>query len=182
MKRLYLNDLSDEELMVLYQNGTEMAFRILYERHSSKIFGFLKKRVKKEEKVAEIYQEVFIKIHRSKHLYNKTLPLLPWLFTVTRSVMLDEFKKDKNFKYADNFDLEKLPAAAVSFSDRQRDVNTLIQNLPENQKIAVQMRYMDDKTFEEIAQTLKTTPVNVRQILGRGLKHLKDLIGEGGQS
>ncbi len=172
-----MTESSDEELMALYQNGAEAAFRILYERHSAKIYNYLQKRVVRKEKVTEIYQDVFVKLHKSKSLYNLTLPLLPWLFTITRSVLIDEFKKDKNFKYNDNFDLEKIPAALPADCEQHHsEVGNLIQSLPEAQKKVVQLRYVDEKTFAEIAEILKTTPLNVRQILSRGIKRLKQLI------
>lgn len=175
--------MTDEQLMEMYQNGSEKAFSILYDRHSSKIFGFLKKRVQKEEKVTDIYQEVFVKIHKSKHLYNKSFPLLPWIFTITRTVMLDELKKDKNINLAIDIDLDSLPSSPTDFS-LVNDNKTLgeaaasVQRLPEAQKLAIQMRYVDDKTFEEIALSLQTTPVNVRQLISRGVKRLKELLGE----
>jgi len=177
-----LNELTDEELMVMYQNGNETAFLILYERHASKIFSFLKKRLKKDEAVTDVYQEVFIKIHRAKHLYNKSFPVLPWLFTITKTTMLDELKKDKNFKYADNVDLDLLPAIDTVAPTQPSDLNLFIQKLPDSQKIAVQMRYIDEKTFDEIAVSLKTSSSNVRQILSRGVKRLKELMREGGPS
>jgi len=71
---------SDEELMVMYQTGSEEAFDSLYRRHSEKIYGFLRRRVWNDERAAELYQEVFLKMHRSKQLYNKSLPALPWMF------------------------------------------------------------------------------------------------------
>ncbi len=168
--------------MVMYQNGIESGFQGLYERHSSRIYNFLKKRVRNEEKLAEIYQEVFVKIHKSKSLYNRTLPVLPWFFTITRSVMLDSFKKDKNFKYSDNFDFNTITATPGPDAENLSKVSELIQNLPNLQKKAVQMRYVDEKTFDEIAAALNTTPLNVRQIISRGIKHLKTLVTDGGKS
>lgn len=176
-----LENLTDEELMVMYQNGAENAFQILYIRHSSKVFGFLKSRIRQTEKMTDIYQEVFIKIHKSKHLYNKTLPVLPWIFTITKSVMIDELRKDRKSKLIDDFDIDKIPAL-VSESIFIGEAEALIQNLPEAQKVALQMRYVDDKTFQEIAKSLKTSPMNVRQIVSRGIKRLKELMTEGDQS
>lgn len=178
-----LENLTDEELMLMYQSGTENAFQVLYARHSSKIYGFLKKRLAPGEKVTDVYQEVFLKIHRSKHLYNKSLPALPWIFTITKSVFLDAVKKDKNFKYTDNYDLDKIKAESNETRNLSDDTALIaIENLPDTQKIAVQMRYVEDKTFDEIAESLKTSPTNVRQIVSRGIKRLKELINEGGQS
>ena len=177
-----LENLTDEELMLMYQSGAEKAFQALYARHSSKVFGFLKRRLSPEEKVTDVYQEVFLKIHRSKHLYNKSLPALPWIFTITKSVLLDAVKKDKNFKYVDNFNLEQIKAELKDNSVLAEGAVLAIKGLPAAQKTAVQMRYVEDKTFDEIAESLKTSPANVRQIVSRGIKRLKDLINEGGQS
>lgn len=172
---------TDEQLMKLYQNGEDSAFRVLYDRHSSKVYGFLNKRIRDKEKVAEIYQEVFIKLHRSKDLYKSDLPLLPWIFTVTRSVMLDELRKNKNIEVVNIDDVENKLAAEIP-KDSTSDVLDLLQNLPEPQRQALEMRYVKDKTFEEIAESLNIKPINARQVISRGLKKLRELIGEGGKS
>lgn len=172
---MLIENLTDEELMQLYQNGSEEAFKILYTRLESKVYGFLKSRIRQAEKVADIYQDVFIKIHRSKHLYNKSLPVLPWIFTITRSVMIDELRKEKKSQLIDDFDLEQIPAV-LNEAQFNGEATLLIQNLPDQQKTALQMRYVDDKTFAEIAESLKTSPMNVRQIISRGIKRLKELM------
>ncbi len=69
---MHLADLTDEDLMARYQLGSEEAFAILYRRHSPKVFGFIKRRIYQSELISEIFQEVFVKMHKSKHLYNRT--------------------------------------------------------------------------------------------------------------
>ena len=59
------------------------------------------------------------------------------------------------------------------------DFATQLQNIPAKQKIAIEMRYVEEKTFEDIARVLKTSEVNVRQLLSRGLNRLKQLVREG---
>ncbi len=172
---------TDEQLMKLYQNGEDSAFRVLYERHSSKVYGFLSKRIRDKEKVAEIYQDVFIKLHKSKDLYKSSLPLLPWMFTVTRSVMLDELRKNKNIEIVNIDDVENLLVADIT-NDSGSDLLDLLQSLPEPQRQALEMRYVKDNTFEEIAESLNIKPINARQVISRGLKKLRELIGEGGKS
>lgn len=175
-------ELTDEQLMKLYQNGEEEAFKILYERHSSKVFGFLKNRIRNDQKVSEIYQEVFIKIHKSKNLYNDTLPLLPWIFTITKTVMIDELRKEKKVTFISDENLDKIPAR----ENVQPEIFTLAAEklalLPQTQKVAVEMRYLNDQTFEQIAESLKVSPANARQIISRGVKRLRELIAEGGKS
>lgn len=165
--------------MVLYKNGAEQAFKILYARHAGKIFGFIKKRIKNEEKARDIFQEVFSKIHRSKHLYNNTLPALPWIFTVTRTTLLDSLRKDKNAKNEVEIDFDTLPAEEKNFETSA--VNELVPELSKlsaTQRAAIELRYVEEKTFEEIAKELKTSELNVRQIISRGIKRIKELVGE----
>lgn len=170
-------NLTDEDLMALYQEGSEDAFKELYSRHSGKVFGYLRARTRSAEEATDLFQEVFVKIHRSKHLYNRSLPLIPWVFSVTHSVLVDGHRshKRKNEILDYNFDqIKSEPAQETSATALQ----PLLANLPKNQARALQMRYLDEKTFEEIAKTLKTSPINVRQIVSRGIKNLKRLMNK----
>lgn len=171
-----LEALSDEELMVMYQNGSEEAFKALYNRHSEKIYGFLRKKVWNMERTDELYQEVFLKMHRSKQLYNKSLPVLPWIFSITKSVLVDGLRVDQKVKrdseYSEQFFTEEL-------ENSEAEVKELISQLPKNQRRVIEMRYIDEKTFEEIASTLDTTSQNARQIVSRTLAKLKSIAAKG---
>lgn len=167
---------TDEVLMSLYQGGSEEAFRMLYDRHSGKIFGYLKSRVGSEEFAADLFQDVFIKIHKSKSLYNKSLPVLPWFFSITQSVMIDGLRHKGRKKEIFGQDLDQVTSDEKSETQSSVDIIPLINKLPKNQKTAVQMRYVDEKTFEEIATALKTSPVNVRQMMSRSVRQLKVLL------
>lgn len=169
-------DATDEELMVEYQNGSEEAFRILYDRHSGKIFGYLKSRTRSEQLASDMIQEVFIKIHKSKHLYNHLFPTLPWLFSITNSVMIDGLRRESRKKEIFNQDPDQYAFPAESDSESRSALMPLLQELPEHQQVALQMRYIDEKTFEEISERLNTSPTNVRQLISRGVKQLKKIV------
>ncbi len=173
---------SDEQLMILYQNGDEAAFAILYERHSSKIFGFIKSRIRTSERCQDIFQQVFMKIHKSKHLYNKSHPLLPWLFTITKNTIVDDARKIKKYSNQIQIDDLQIAAPALEVGFKLDDITLQLEQIPLKQRSVIEMRYADEKTFEDIAQVLKTSDANVRQLLSRGLKRLKQLIKEGDNS
>ena len=107
---LFRGDETDEILMALYQDGAEEAFASLYNRHSGKVFGYLKSRVRSEQDAKDLFQEVFIKIHKSKHLYNRTLPVLPWIFSVTHSVLIGGTRKADRKNEVLGFNFDKVPA------------------------------------------------------------------------
>lgn len=173
-----LDHLSDEELMVMYQNGSEEAFQTLYRRHSEKVYGFLRGRVWNDERAAELYQDVFLKMHRSKQLYNKSLPALPWIFSITKSVLVDGLRTDKKAKR----DLEFVIEPMVAGSERTvAEVTDLLAHLPQDQRKAIELRYVDEKTFEEIAASLDTTSQNARKIVSRAVAKLKTFASQKGE-
>lgn len=179
---MLLHSKTDEELMILYQKGTEEAFRLLYDRHSSKVLGFIMSKVRSEEKAHDIFQEVFVKIHKSKHLYNRSLPFLPWLFTITKNAIVDEMRKSAKEKSQVNIEDLNLEAPGIKPELGLKEVLPYLEALPENQQQAVKLRYVEEKTFDEISMILKTSPMNVRQLVSRGVQRMKELFQEGEKS
>ena len=177
-----LNQKSDEQLMILYQNGTEAAFKMLFDRHSSKIFGFIKNRLKAPEQCQDVFQEVFMKIHKSKHLYNKSHPVLPWLFTITKNAIVDHFRKAKKTLNQIQIDDLEIAAPIMDAAFSLSDVSSYMSEIPAKQRTVIEMRYTDEKTFADIAEVLETSDVNVRKLLSRGLSRLKQLIKESEKS
>lgn len=161
---------TDEQLMAAYREGDPQAFDELYRRHSPKVWGFLVKRISNEGLREEVFQEVFLKLHRSKHLYDPSLSFAPWLFTVTRSVMNDAFRKGlRQVPLSDQpEDLDHFEAPTNSPSETPD-----LSQLTKAQKVAVELRYFEEKSFEEIAEILETSSLNVRQLISRALKKLR---------
>jgi RNA polymerase sigma-70 factor (ECF subfamily) len=158
-----------------YRNGDAMAFEILYRRYAPQVIGYLTKKCRSEKLAQDLAQEVFMKLHRSKHQYLQALPFAPWLFSITRSVFLDSAKKRS---LEDTIGPEKFDQMS---SPEEKDSEKMdLGSLPEFQKQAVAMRIYDEATFEEIAVKLSTSPENARQLFSRGLKNLKSAFAKGG--
>jgi RNA polymerase sigma-70 factor, ECF subfamily len=181
---MFQKDLKDEELMTFYQNGSEDAFKELYSRHSGKVLGYLRSRAKSDELIADLFQEVFVKMHKSKHQYNKSQPFLPWVFSITHSVLIDVFRKVERKKEVFVFDFDQLQSdSELQISEKEiNSLDSVLSPLTKNQQEVLQMRYVEEKTFEEIAKQLKTTPLNVRQIISRAIRKIKNFVNEGGKS
>lgn len=173
-----LNDLSDEELMTMYQSGAEDAFLILYGRHAEKIYGFLRARVWNAEKANELFQDVFLKVHRSKQLYNQSLPALPWIFSITKSVLNDGLRAEKKARRDSENGVDD---QTLNDQHTMADVTDLLSRLPENQRRAIELRYINEQTFEEIAASLETTSENARKIVSRAFAKLRSFANEKGE-
>ena len=175
-----LDELSDEELMVLYQKGHAEAFDQLYRRYADRVYGYLRKRLRDPQAVNDVFQASFLKLHRSRNQFNSTFTLAPWLFTVVRTTLFD-WQKDRQNKV---LQVELDEEIFVQLSPVPEPVATLARTdllrLPVSQRSAIEMRYFEDLSFAEIANRLETTPGNVRQLVSRGIRNLKSFFLKAG--
>lgn len=169
-----LKDRSDEELMTLYQSGDYTAFECLYERHSGRVFQYLKGKVSADA-AKDLLQETFLKVHRSRDQYLAQYPFLPWLFTVARNSLNDLLKSSDQKVIrievnADTLSGTLLPIAA------EHDLSAALNGLPHVQRRAIELRYMNEWSFEKIAEEMGTTPENSRKIISRGIKKIRSFL------
>ncbi len=164
---------SDEDLMKSYVKDDAMAFEILYQRYSGKVLGYLIQKTRSKVLAEDLTQDVFLKLHRSRGLYNPDLDFAPWLFTIARSVFLDSVKRRSLEDLTEAKDFEQIPAVIES-----EKASLDLSSLPEIQKKVVGLRVYEEATFEEIAEKLSTTPQNIRQIFSRAVKNLKSIFGK----
>ncbi len=157
--------------MLAYQLGDELAFRELYNRHAQKVLAFLRLKLREESVAHDVFQSTFLKLHRSKHLYNPSLPFSPWIFTICRNEVIDFVRKQKHA-------YEELKEETTDITNRAAHGEINLDVLTQEQQTAVRMRYSSDSSFEEIANALNTSPVNARKIISRSLKYLRGYYGK----
>lgn len=164
---------SDEVLMQAYQNGDNRAFELLFQRHSSRVYGFLLNQLKDRAQADDVFQGTFLKLHKARRHYDPSFPFGPWLFTVCKSVLVDHFRR----KGRNREDLrEDLIAAAVDERTQEKSGPAVsLEGLPANQRVAIELRFGDELSFEAIAKKLETSPANVRQLVSRGIQKLRSL-------
>lgn len=167
--------------MVLYQRGDFQAFERLYERHSGRVFQYLTTKIANTAQAQDLLQDVFMKVHRSRAQYTPEYPFLPWIFTIARNSVTDFLKSAQRREIAGlaPATFEVLTAAVAETNATEYDLAHAIGTLPPEQKKAIELRYLSDWSFEKIAEEMKTTPVNSRQIISRGIKKIRSLLDGG---
>ena len=98
---------------------------------------------------------------------------MPWFFSITRSVLIDAKRKSKSHKEIFGADFDQIEAIGVQENESITSLSEPLRALSTSQQEAIRMRYVDEKTFEEIADRLKTSPANVRQMISRGVRQIK---------
>ena len=90
--RSTLRAMADEELFQRYTQGEEAGFRELVERYEPRIQGFLRKRLNDEERVADLTQDTFLRIHRARESYDPGRKFSTWIHTIANNLLKNEFR------------------------------------------------------------------------------------------
>ena len=172
-----LNQLTDEELVKLYEIGNNQAFEILLLRYKSKVYTYIYLIVRSRELAEDIFQDTFIKAIATiqQGRYVESGKFLGWLNRIAHNLIIDHFRrvKNENTFSADAVDYDIVNNAKLSeksvedtLSNEQvlADVVHLIDLLPASQQKVIRMRYFEDLSFKEIAER---TDVSINTALGR---------------
>lgn len=183
--------LSDQQLLSAYLSGDKSAISILIERHSKRVLDYIRMMVKNNEIADDIYQETFIKVVRfiDDGRYTDNGKFLSWVLRIAHNQVIDHFRQTKQQnnlseadagydilntkKFADNTVEDKMVIQQI-----ENDLRKLVENLPEEQREVVMMRYFGDLSFKEIAEQ---TNVSINTALGRmryALINLRKMIKE----
>ena len=160
-----------EDLMIRYQRQSPgdayEAFSELYARYSGKVYGFLKKKTTNTADSEDLLQRVFIKVHESKHLYKDKYKFEQWLFVIARTQVLDHFRATK--RYRERIEKNEL----YSQEEDKRENNFDLTNLAEDQKELLEMKYIDELSYQEISKLLNRSEVSLRKTVSRLISRLK---------
>jgi RNA polymerase sigma-70 factor (ECF subfamily) len=171
-----LKKLTDAELVSLYQNQNDRAFKVLLNRYKSKVYSVVYYIVKDRDLADDITQDVFCKfidtIHKGK--YNENGKFQQWIMRVAHNLAVDHYRKNKKYQMVREdedfslFNTLPLGTASVELTIIQKETKQLlreqIKKLPFEQRQVLIMRHFADMSFQEISDF---TGVSINTALGR---------------
>ena len=86
-------EVADEDLMGRYADGDVEAFDELFRRYERRAYAFFLKRTGSHDRAEDLYQELFLRIHRGRRAYDPARPFLPWFFKVAHHLLLDDVRR-----------------------------------------------------------------------------------------
>jgi RNA polymerase sigma-70 factor (ECF subfamily) len=170
----------DEELLTRLASSDEAAFRLLVERHIDRAFGIALRIVGSRADAEDVVQDTMLKVwtHRGKWQHGRA-KFSTWLYRVITNRCIDLHRLPRT----DNVDAvpEPMDAQPDVVSAMQRNevtqmLESAMQRLPEQQRVAVILSYHENMSNGEIAEVMDTTVAAVESLLKRGRQQLKDLL------
>lgn len=165
--------LGDEALMDRYARGDPEAFDRLFVRYARRAYAFFLSRVRSPDRAADLFQELFLRIHRGRDTFRADGRFEAWFFGVARRVLADDLRRRGP-------PLEVLPnglAAAGPSPERELEVRealaALERELGEEERWIVVAAKGAGEDGAAIGRELGRTAAAVRQILSRATRRLR---------
>ena len=156
---------------------------VLYSRYSDLLFGVCMKYLKDSDSAADACNDIYVELV-SKLLKHEVQQVKAWLHTVARNHCLMKLRSDKKMptdEFPEHFvqsDDGWHPDVAEAREQRLTALEKCIENLKTEQKQAVSLFYIDQKSYNEIAELTGIPWGNIRSYIQNGRRNLKICIEE----
>lgn len=187
--------LSDEELMMRCRNGDISAFELLVSRYKEPIIKFINYSIQDYHRAEDLAQETFLRVFKNASRYIPKSYFKNWLYRIASNLCKNELRNRKRHGLTslDNLltdeddkpissgvltDYSKIPDFLYEKKEKQRLVKQAINQLPENQRLAIIMLTYQNLKYDEISYVLDCSLSAVKSLIYRARQNLKELLSE----
>ena len=173
--------LSDEQLMLNYQQGDAVAFEQLYTKHKGPLYRYFVRQVSDNQLAEDLYQDTWGKVIKAASSYQVTAKFTTWVYRIAHNLLIDHVRAVKPLDKLENtaeegmdsFDESSTGSANLSRPDEQLIdeqksmlLKACISKLPQLQKEAFLLNIelgLTAAAISEIADvTLEATKSRIR--------------------
>ena len=160
--------LDDRALVKLVVEGDSRAFEPLFMRHKDTIYAMLVKRATNSDDVEDLLQEAFMKAFVNINRYNPNYDFGAWICTIAKNTFVDfnRSRRNKALNPENNLPLEgrcttnaqavsPTPEESIINAQQRAQIERYIATLPEDYRELFVLRFIEEYTYEEIAEALQ---------------------------
>ena len=159
------------------QSGDADAVADLYHAHAPAIFRYFALRVEDQASAEDLTAEVFTKMVSALPAYtDRGVPFAAWLFRIAHDRLIDHYRRSA-LRRSDPLD-DRLPDGQPSIESQairrteDQQLHSLIDELTDEQRMVVQLRFVEGYSLEETAQVLNKTVGAIKSMQHRALRQL----------
>ena len=176
---------ASEALEALIQRclrGDQVAWELIVAQHRRKVFNVAYKFVGKHDEAEDLTQDIFLKVFKSLHTFDRRANFQTWLISVSRNLCIDHYRSVRKERETIDRDVdaneltpasrEPGPVASLEQRDRITLIRQALSALPDTLRTAVVMRDLQEFTYQEIADRLQLAEGTVKSRINRGRTEL----------
>jgi RNA polymerase sigma-70 factor (ECF subfamily) len=182
--REQLRRMDDADVVSAFLEGEERAFQELVERYQTRLLNFIYRTVGDRERAEDLVQEVFIRIYRHLHRFDRTKKFSTLAYTIASNLAKNELrnrsrnplvlfqtlrgvKSDEEERPLQFEDLQSRPDDLYRKRHLRSLVEETVSQLPEHHRQVFVLRELEGKSYEEIAEITDCNLGTVKSRLNR---------------
>lgn len=182
----------DKKFIQNLQKHDAHAFSVIYDELVDQFYRYIKSNYSlDEETIQDIVSEIFMKIRQVLPKIDTKSSLSGFLWTIARNHIKDHFKRHEDVPFA-NFSTRDSEWGDQSWEDNLQDQKNILQeidtgytfeqiqkameSLESSYKEAIHLKYIEEYSYEEIAEVLWLSQDAVRQRISRWLKRINEML------
>ena len=179
----------DFQLIQRIQNGEQQAFTLLVRKYQNRVANILTRYVRSSGDIADVTQEVFIKVHKSLPSFRGDSAFYTWLYRIgvntaknhlvslgRRPKAMDNLEIEDIENFEDGHEMRNLETPENSMMTKEIVVmvNQTIEMLPDDLRQAITLREMDGLSYDEIAAIMECPIGTVRSRIFRAREAISE--------
>jgi len=159
----------DAQIIQAALRGDDRAYKQLMNKYHDAIFSFTYRMIHDRQQVEDLTQEAFIKAFASLRSFNEEYAFSTWLYKIATNNCIDYIRKrklqtfsidkpiearDSDFAFELSDDSYEADKELIS-GQRARLLTRAIETLPEKYRKVIQLRHVEERSYEEIARQLR---------------------------
>ena len=172
---------ADDAIIQLVQAGQgQEAFERLVPAYRRRVFGLAFSILRDRAAAEDLAQEVFVKLWQALSRYDGRARLSTWIYAITRNAAVSALRaRRRSVSMSDPGVLAEVEGLATSPATDPVDAGLLrqVEALPEKQRQAVMLYYMDERPVDEVAEMMGMPVNTVKTHLHRARASLADALG-----
>lgn len=189
------SSLEDDKWVQKAVGGNQEAFKMLMDKYQTPLQFHVFKMVKDREQGEDLVQEAFMKAFKNLSSYNTDYAFSTWIYRITTNHTIDYLRKkklqttsiDEPLKTKDGELSMELPDHShladrdIQRKQRKKIITKAIENLPEKYRQVIEMRHLEELSYQEISEqldlplgTVKAHIFRAREMLYKSLKDKRE--------
>lgn len=130
----------------------------------------------------DVVQDVLISIHKARHTYDGSRPLMPWLMAITGFRINDYLRKaysGMRQKTVDIADYENVLKAVTETPGETEYIDRLLEGVPERERSILSLMHVEGYTAKQVGARLGMNESAVKVAAHRAMKKIREQFGHG---
>src|SRR4051812_34937260 len=187
-----LRGMDDSAIVSAFLGGDERAFTELVERYQTRLLNFIYRTIGDREKAEDLVQEVFIRVYRHLHRFDRSKKFSTWAYTIASNLAKNELRNrsrnplvlfqtvQKSYQDDDRPVEFEDPTSRPDDMYHQRHLQQIVEEtvskLPEHHRNVFILRELEGKSYEEIAEITDCNLGTVKSRLNRARNSFAEII------